>query len=67
MDSIVLDATDGPAALREGDLVDLICLEQGVDDIARAAGTIDYEILTRLGRRLHRRHINPPGRLGLTG
>lgn len=61
MDSIVLDAAGAPG-LREGDLVDLICGKQTVDEVAQAAGTIGYEILSRLGRRFHRRHI----RLGQT-
>ena len=54
MDSIVLDATGVAASLREGDRVELIGPHQSVDDVARAAGTIGYEILTSLGRRLHR-------------
>lgn len=54
MDSTILDATDRAGQLREGDMVDLICGHQGVDDVAGAAGTIGYEILTRLGRRFHR-------------
>ncbi|WP_173933272.1 alanine racemase [Chelativorans sp. Marseille-P2723] len=58
MDSIILDITDGARQPREGDMVDLICEEQKVDDVARAAGTIGYEILTRLGRRFHRRYID---------
>ena len=57
MDSIILDITDGPLQPREGDLVDLIFAEQTLDDVARAAGTIGYEILTRLGSRFHRRYI----------
>jgi len=57
MDSIILDITDAPLQPREGDLVDLICAEQTLDDVARAAGTIGYEILTRLGSRFHRRYI----------
>jgi alanine racemase len=59
MDSIVVDATDCAAFLREGDFVDFICSEQTVDDIARAAGTIGYEILTRLGRRFSREYPRP--------
>ncbi|QDZ00224.1 alanine racemase [Nitratireductor mangrovi] len=62
MDVIVVDATGCANPPREGDLVDLICQQQSVDDIARAAGTIGYEILTRLGRRFHReyRHSATP-------
>ena len=54
MDSIVVDATDCAEAPREGEFVSLITREQTVDDVARAAGTIGYEILTRLGRRIAR-------------
>jgi len=57
MDSIVLDLTDCAVQPREGELVDLICGDQSVDDVAEAAGTIGYEILTRLGRRFHRRYV----------
>ena len=39
------------SALRPGDLVELICEEQTVDDLAALSGTIGYEILTSLGRR----------------
>lgn len=59
MDSIVVDATDCADTPREGEFVDLICPRQTVDDVARAAGTIGYEIMTRLGRRFardYRRH-----------
>ncbi|WP_116132154.1 alanine racemase [Tropicimonas sp. IMCC34043] len=37
--------------------LDLICAEQGVDDLARAAGTIGYEVLTSLGARYLRQSI----------
>lgn len=57
MDSIVLDITDSEDPPTEGDLVDMICPQQTVDDIARAADTIGYEILTRLGARLERRYL----------
>lgn len=56
MDSIILDAGAAPE-LREGDMVELLGDEQGVDDVARLAGTIGYEILTGLGRRFHRRYV----------
>ena len=57
MDSIIVDATDCGEPPREGDFVELICPEQTVDDIAAAAGTIGYEILTRLGHRFARRYL----------
>ena len=58
MDSIILDITERALQPREGEMVDLICEEQTLDDIARASGTIGYEILTRLGQRFHRRYID---------
>ena len=41
-------------ALAEGDFLELIGPHQSVDDVARAAGTIGYEVLTALGHRYHR-------------
>ncbi len=55
MDSMVVDATG--VALAPGDLVELIGPHRHVDDMARDAGTIGYEVLTSLGRRFERRYI----------
>jgi len=60
MDSIILDATACPRPPREGDMVQLIGPGQTVDAVAHAAGTIGYEILTRLGTRFHRRYVGSP-------
>jgi alanine racemase len=38
------------------DHLDILCPHQGVDDLADAAGTIGYEILTALGRRYARQY-----------
>lgn len=57
MDSIVIDPTDCAEPPREGDFVEVIGPNQTVDDVAAAAGTIGYEILTRLGHRFHRRYL----------
>jgi alanine racemase len=55
MDSFVVDlAAAHTSPPVPGDFVELIGEHQSVDDIAAAAGTIGYEILTRLGRRFHR-------------
>jgi alanine racemase len=55
MDLISIDVTDVPdGRARRGDFVTLIGGELGVDELAAALGTISYEVLTRLGRRLHR-------------
>ena len=53
MDLCTIDATEAPA-LREGDWVDLLGPGRGADDVAKAAGTNGYEILTALGRRYAR-------------
>jgi alanine racemase len=58
MDAIVLDLTDAPSFIaRRGDLVEILGETNGVDALAERAGTIGYEILTRLGRRYARRYI----------
>jgi len=55
MDLITLDVTAvSPEASRPGVMVDLIGREMPVDDVAEAAGTIAYEILTALGGRYRR-------------
>ena len=55
MDLLTLDVTGiDPALVRPGGFVDLIDEQHGVDEVAAAAGTIGYEILTALGRRHHR-------------
>ncbi|PPR75257.1 MAG: Alanine racemase, biosynthetic [Alphaproteobacteria bacterium MarineAlpha3_Bin4] len=55
MDLITIDvsAVAEPAS-RPGQWVELIGPNNTVDDVARAAGTIGYEILTNLGTRYHR-------------
>lgn len=57
MDLVTIDVTHlPPAVLQPGMAVDLIGPEQSVDDLARDAGTIGYEILTNLGARFQRRY-----------
>lgn len=59
MDSIILDISALAAGrLKGGDLVELIGDRQTVDDVAKLAGTIGYEILTALGTRFHRQYRN---------
>lgn len=55
MDLITFDVTEAPE-VRPGDMVELIGPEAGLtpDDLALAAGTIGYEILTSLGARYRR-------------
>lgn len=55
MDLMTLDVTGiDPTLARPGGFVELIDETHGVDEVAAAAGTIGYEILTALGRRFHR-------------
>jgi alanine racemase len=49
MDLITLDVSDVPCA--PGDMVELLGPHQGIDDVARMAGTIGHEVLTSLGAR----------------
>lgn len=55
MDLMVVDVTDLPDDQpRRGDKVALLNEEIGVDEVGTAAGTIGYEVLTRLGARYAR-------------
>lgn len=58
MDLITVDVTHLPEPPRA---LDILCPEQGVDDLAQAAGTIGYEVLTGLGARYHRRYSEGRG------
>lgn len=61
MDSIVIDISAiGDGVLRCGDFVELLGPNQTLDDVARDAGTIPYEILTSMGRRFHRDYLDIP-------
>jgi alanine racemase len=54
MDLVCIDITDlPPGAVHRGEHATLVGGEIGVDEVATAAGTIGYEILTRLGPRCH--------------
>ncbi len=58
MDSMTIDISSlAEDALGLGSLVELIGQHQTLEDIARDAGTISYEILTGLGQRYHRQYI----------
>lgn len=59
MDSCAIDISAlAPGALDEGDYVELLGEAARLDDVARAADTIPYEILTRLGPRLARTYLD---------
>jgi alanine racemase len=58
MDSITLDVTGIPEArLAPGMTVELLGPNQHVDAVAAEAGTIGYEVLTRLGGRFERIYV----------
>ena len=57
MDLITLDVTAvPPERVAPGSLIELIGPAMPLDEVADRAGTNEYEILTRLGRRFHRRY-----------
>lgn len=62
MDLLTVDASGVPEGrIGEGAMVEVISGPDGVDRLAEAAGTIGYEVLTRLGRRCERRHLPAEG------
>ncbi len=61
MDLVTVDVTDVPESdLWIGAPVELIGSHLSVDEVASAAGTIGYEVLTDLGRRYERRYLTGP-------
>jgi alanine racemase len=59
MDSITLDVSAVPRErIVPGASVELLGPNQHVDEVAAQAGTIGYEVLTRLGSRFHRIYAN---------
>lgn len=58
MDMVSFDITDLPGdAVKPGDHVELFGCNIALDDAARAAGSIGFELLTSLGNRYHRRYL----------
>jgi alanine racemase len=54
----MFDVTDLPdTAVKPGNFVELFGPNIPLDDAARAAGTIGYELLTSLGRRYARTYV----------
>ena len=59
MDLTIFDVTDVPEdAIATGDYIELFGANMPIDEVARAAGTIGYELLTGLGLRYERRYID---------
>lgn len=57
MDAIIIDISHLDKMPHEGEAVEILGPHQSVDDLAVAAGTIGYEILTDLGQRYRRYYI----------
>jgi alanine racemase len=58
MDLVCLDVGGLPHEdVRVGDAVEIIGPTVGIDEVAAAAGTISYEVLTGLGQRLVRDYV----------
>lgn len=59
MDLSTYDVSALPeGAIKPGDSIEMIGKYATIDQLATAAGTISYELLTRLGRRFHRVYRN---------
>ncbi len=60
MDLVICDLSEVPEEGYPdiGDVVEIIGKNQSVDDLAKSAGTISYEILTSLGSRYKRSYIS---------
>ncbi len=57
MDQILVDATDVPATVRAGTEVSVIGAGVTAEELAADAGTINYEIVTQLSKRIHREAV----------
>jgi len=59
MDLVTVDVTgiDGPPLAR-GEFVDLIAPDLPLERVGSGAGSIGYEVLTRLGTRFHRNYVD---------
>lgn len=58
MDLVTLDVSDLTGPIKVGDPVELIGPNVPIEDVAAAAGTIPYEILTSLSARYQRSYVN---------
>lgn len=62
MDLSIFDVTQvREGAARAGSFIELIGGGNPLDEVARAAGTIGYEVLTSLGKRFRRRYLEKCG------
>jgi len=56
MDLVTLDITDGPAGVKPGTRVEFLGEHAQLEAQAEACGTLGYELLTGLGRRVQRQY-----------
>ena len=56
MDIVAIDVTGIKNDIKRGDFVEIIGSNQNFDTLAKNAGTISYEILTRLNSRVKKRY-----------
>jgi alanine racemase len=60
MDMLAVDVSGVPSALaKRGNEVEIFGTEVPIDTVATAAGTISYEVLTRIGDRATKRYLAP--------
>jgi alanine racemase len=59
MDLTTIDVTDLPCPVEVGTWVQFFGDGVGIDEVAARVGTISYELLTHLGRRLDRQYLAP--------
>jgi len=59
MDAVMIDATG--CDLQIGDMVEVFGQEKTAADVAKLAGTIDYEVLTNLSQRVERVYLSRSG------
>ena len=58
MDLFAIDVTDlGEGKVRRGDFAAVIAPDLTIDELARASGTIGYDVLTGLGQRCARAYL----------
>ena len=60
MDMTAIDITDVPGLVQPGDPVEILGPTISIDDVADAARTIGYEVLTTLNGRFPRNYVNLP-------
>ena len=56
MDIVAIDVTGIKSDIKRGDFVEIIGSNQNIDTLAKNAGTISYEILTRLNSRVKKHY-----------